>query len=116
MNTISQSISQSISHSIDQSIFSGIWDYIQSTRDEVIDLESRVQKAKNNVEEVQKLMSTWSKSPLFTRKEEKNDCLLNLTDREDRLKKRYDEINAIGEKIHGLLKVCCLLSVLPFCC
>ena len=85
--------------------YSGIWDYIQSTRDEVIDLENRVQKAKNNVEDVQKLMSTWSKSPLFTRKEEKNDSLLNLTDRDDRLKKRFDEINTIGEKIHGLLTV-----------
>lgn len=81
----------------------GIWEYIQSTRDQVVDLESRVQQTKNNVEEVQKLMSTWSKHPLFTRKEEKNDTLLNLTDREDRLKKRFDEIRTIGEQIHGLL-------------
>lgn len=83
----------------------GIWDYIQSTRDQVIDLESRVQKAKNNVEEIVKLMSTWSKAPLFTRKEEKNDTLLNLTDREERLNRRYNEIKAIGDQIHGLLKV-----------
>ena len=69
------------------------------------DLESRVQKAKSNVEEIVKLMSTWSKSPLFTRKEEKFDTLLNLTDREERLNKRYTEIKTIGGKIHGLLKV-----------
>ena len=85
--------------------FAGIWDYIQSTRDEVIDLESRVQKCKNNVDEIVKLMSTWSKAPLFTRKEEKNDCLLNLGDREERLNKRYTEIKTIGDQIHGLLKV-----------
>ena len=85
--------------------FVGIWDYIQSTRDEVIDLESRVQKCKNNVDEIVKLMSTWSKAPLFTRKEEKNDCLLNLGDREERLNKRYTEIKTIGDQIHGLLKV-----------
>ena len=71
----------------------------------MIDLETRVQKTKNNVEEIQKLMSTWSKLPLFTRKEEKNDTLLNLTDREERLNKRYNEIKAIGDQIHGLLKV-----------
>jgi dynein heavy chain len=83
----------------------GIWEYIQSTRDQVQDLQSRVQHTKNNVEEVQKLMGTWSKNPLFTRKEEKNDCLLNLTDREDRLRKRYEEIKNIGEQIHGLVQV-----------
>ncbi|WAR03796.1 DYHC-like protein [Mya arenaria] len=82
----------------------GIWEYIQSTRDTVIDLESRVQQTKNNVEEVQKLMSTWSKNPLFTRKEEKNDTLLNLTDRKDRLEKRYKEITDLGDQIHGLVK------------
>ena len=71
----------------------------------MIDLETRVQKAKNNVEEIVKLMSTWSKSPLFVRKEEKNDTLLNLTDREERLNKRYTEIRTIGDQIHGLLKV-----------
>ena len=71
----------------------------------MIDLETRVQQAKNNVEEVQKLMSTWSKAPLFTRKEEKNDSLLNLTDREDRLNKRFNEIKGIGEQIHTLLNV-----------
>lgn len=87
-------------------MLAGIWEYIQSTRDQVIDLETRVQQAKNNVEEIQKLMSTWSKAPLFTRKEEKNDTLLNLTDREDRLNKRYNEVKAIGDQIHGLLNVC----------
>ena len=50
-------------------------------------------------------MSTWSKNALFTRKEEKNDTLLNLTDREDRLKKRYDEIKNLGDQIHGLVEV-----------
>ena len=71
----------------------------------MIDLETRVQKTKNNVDEIVRLMSTWSKTPLFTRKEEKNDTLLNLTDRDDRLNKRYSEIKIIGEQIHGLLKV-----------
>ncbi|KAL3857821.1 hypothetical protein ACJMK2_012454, partial [Sinanodonta woodiana] len=82
----------------------GIWKYIEETRDKVFDLERRVQKTKDNVEEVRKLMATWSKVPLFVRKEEKNDTMINLDDRENRLNIRYTEIRMIGEKIHGLLE------------
>lgn len=87
------------------SLKSGAWDYIQKIRDGVIELESSVQKAKNNVEEIQKLMATWNKSPLFERKEDKHDTLLNLDDRKERLEKRYNEIRLVGEKIHTLLQV-----------
>ncbi|XP_013396327.1 dynein beta chain, ciliary isoform X2 [Lingula anatina] len=82
----------------------GAWDYIVETRDLVQDLEQRVQKAKNNVEEIQKLMATWSNTPLFERLEGKHESLLNLNDKEDRLKKRYNEIKTTGEKIHGLVQ------------
>lgn len=85
--------------------FVGVWEYIQKTRDQVIDLESRVQKAKDNVEEIKKLMSTWSKTPLFERKEDKHETLLNLDDRKERLDKRYSNIKDIGKKIHELLQV-----------
>ena len=83
----------------------GVWDYIEQTRDLVRDIESRTQNTKDNVEQIQKIMATWSKLPLFERKEGKNESLLNLDDREDRLKKRYDEIANAGEKIHALLNV-----------
>ncbi|KAJ8313224.1 hypothetical protein KUTeg_009222, partial [Tegillarca granosa] len=82
----------------------GVWDYIQKIRDGVIELESNVQKAKNNVEEIQKLMATWNKAPLFERKEDKHDTLLNLDDKKERLEKRYNEIKLVGEKIHTLLQ------------
>ncbi len=82
----------------------GAWEYIEETRDKVHDLEVRVQKSKDNVELIQKVMATWSKCPLFERKEGKNESLLNLDDRPDRLKKRYDEIEQAGERIHTLLK------------
>ena len=52
------------------------------------DLEQRVQKSKDNVEEIQKIMATWDHLPLFERKEVKHECLLNLDDREERLTKR----------------------------
>ncbi len=82
-----------------------MWEYIQETRDKVCDLEQRVQKAKDNVEQIQKLMAAWSKTPLFERKEGKHESLLNLEDRTERLKKRYDEIDQTGQKIHELVKV-----------
>lgn len=45
------------------------WDYIQSMCKTVHDLETRVQKAKDNVEKIEKFINTWSKEPLFTIKE-----------------------------------------------
>ena len=84
---------------------SDVWEYIDKTRDLVHDLETRVQRAKDNVEKLQKVMATWSKTPLFERKEGKNESLLNLDDRTDRLKKRYAEIEAAGVQLHQLLQV-----------
>jgi len=83
----------------------GIWEYIKETRDMVHNLESRLQSAKDNVEQIQKIMAMWSKSPLFERFENKNSSLLNLSDRDDRTKKRYEEITSYGTKIHEFLQV-----------
>ena len=56
----------------------GVWEYIESTRDKVRDLERRVRLAKLNVEQMQTIMKGWSQTPLFSRKEDKKDTLLNL--------------------------------------
>ena len=56
----------------------GVWEYIESTRDKVRDLEQRVRLAKANVEQMHTIMNGWSQSPLFRRKEDKKDTLLNL--------------------------------------
>ncbi|KAG7491786.1 hypothetical protein MATL_G00007500 [Megalops atlanticus] len=81
----------------------GIWDYIQQVRDAVHDLESRLQKTKDNVDEIQNIMKMWV-SPIFERKEGKKDTLLNLEDRSERLEKRYNHIRDSGDRIHSLLK------------
>ncbi|CAH2292037.1 dynein heavy chain 9, axonemal [Pelobates cultripes] len=81
----------------------GIWEYIQEVRDTVHDLERRVQKARDNVEEIQAIMKTWV-LPIFERKDGKRDSLLNLDDRSERLEKRYNLIRESGNKIHSLLK------------
>ncbi|XP_036372722.1 dynein heavy chain 9, axonemal [Megalops cyprinoides] len=81
----------------------GIWDYIQEVRDAVHDLESRLQKTKDNVDEIQNIMKMWV-SPIFERKEGKKDTLLNLEDRSERLERRYNHIRDSGDRIHSLLK------------
>ncbi|XP_071797739.1 dynein beta chain, ciliary isoform X1 [Asterias amurensis] len=87
----------------------GVWEYIQETRDQVRDLEKRVQKTKDNVDQIKKIMEDWSKTPLYERKELKDIALLALDDREERLNKRYGEITSTGEKIHSLVKENCEL-------
>ncbi|KAM3922058.1 dynein axonemal heavy chain 9 [Leptodactylus fuscus] len=81
----------------------GVWDYIQQVRDMVHDLERRVQKARDNVEEIQTIMKTWV-LPIFERKDGKKETLLNLDDRSERLEKRYNLIRESGTKIHQLVQ------------
>uniref|UniRef100_A0A7N6A444 Dynein heavy chain 9, axonemal n=1 Tax=Anabas testudineus TaxID=64144 RepID=A0A7N6A444_ANATE len=81
----------------------GIWQYIQEVRDSVCDLESRLQRTKDNVEEIQSCMRSWA-NPIFDRKEGKKDTLLGLEDKTERLDRFYSLIQSSGEKIHFLLK------------
>lgn len=83
----------------------GVWEYIVKIRDKIHDLERRVQKSKDNVTTIQNIMTTWNTTPLYERREEKTSCYLNLDNRYDRCAKRYAEIDAAGERIHGLLQV-----------
>lgn len=73
-------------------------------RDSVCDLESRLQRAKDNVEEIQRCMRAWA-GPVFGRKDGKRDTLLSLEDRAERLDRFYALVRSSGEKIHFLLKV-----------
>ena len=50
----------------------GIWEYIQGTRDAVVDLEKRVRLAKLNVEQIANEMAKWSVSPFYSRKDGKD--------------------------------------------
>jgi len=60
------------------SSYVGVWEYIEKTRDMVHDLQTRVQAAKDNVEEIGQIMTKWSEAPLYERKEGKKEGLLNL--------------------------------------
>ncbi|MCJ8738378.1 hypothetical protein PDJAM_G00035190 [Pangasius djambal] len=81
----------------------GIWEYIQDVREAVHDLEKRLQRTKDNVEEIQSIMKNWT-HPIFERKDGKKDTLLNLEDKQERLEKAYGQIRTSGAKLHFLLK------------
>ncbi|CAL8088370.1 unnamed protein product [Calicophoron daubneyi] len=80
------------------------WTYIQSTRDRVHDLQSRVVQTQENVKLIRTLMATWAKSPLFERKDGKRDTLLGLEDREDRCARRYTELKDANTQVAGLIE------------
>ncbi|XP_069917498.1 dynein axonemal heavy chain 9 isoform X4 [Oryctolagus cuniculus] len=81
----------------------GIWDYVIQITSSIHDLEQRIQKTKDNVEEIQNIMKTWV-TPVFKRKDGKRDCLLSLDDQHDRMEKYCNLIKGSGLKIHALVQ------------
>ncbi|NXF34813.1 DYH9 protein, partial [Nyctibius bracteatus] len=81
----------------------GVWDQISMMMDGVRDLERRIQKAKNNVEEIQTILRSWV-LPIFERKDGKRESLLSLEDCQDRLERCYSLVRASGLRIHALVK------------
>ncbi|XP_022380343.1 dynein heavy chain 9, axonemal [Enhydra lutris kenyoni] len=81
----------------------GIWDYVIQITNGIHDLKQRIQKAKDNVEEIQNIMKTWV-SPIFKRKDGKKECLLSMDDQHDRMEKYYHLIKESGLKIHALVQ------------
>ena len=59
-------------------VYTEAWEYIQSSRDRVCALERSVRLSKANVEAISTIMAGWSKVPLYRRKGDKKDALLNL--------------------------------------
>ncbi|CAH8868903.1 unnamed protein product [Trichobilharzia szidati] len=84
---------------------SDAWDYIEKTRNQVDDLKRRVVQTQENVQQIQLIMTNWSKLPLFERKDGKRETLLGLDDREDRCSKRYTEITEAGKQVLNLLHI-----------
>ncbi|XP_008853923.1 dynein heavy chain 9, axonemal [Nannospalax galili] len=81
----------------------GSWDYVLQISKSIHDLEQRIQKAKDNVKEIQSIMETWV-SPVFKRKEGKRECVLSLEDQHDRMGKYYSLIRESGHRIHALVQ------------
>ncbi|XP_062830067.1 dynein axonemal heavy chain 9 isoform X3 [Anolis carolinensis] len=81
----------------------GLWDRVLPMVDSVRDLEQRIQKTKDNIEEIQNIMKTWV-FPVFERKDGKKESLLYLDERHERLDRHYQLITDSGHKIHFLIK------------
>ncbi|ESO12478.1 hypothetical protein HELRODRAFT_155577 [Helobdella robusta] len=82
----------------------GAWEFITETKKCVSELNKKLFQTKANVDQMKKIMTTWSKTPLFDRSEGKTSTLLNISDKEDKLKKRYSELSQAGIKIHQLVR------------
>ncbi|TKS79999.1 Dynein heavy chain 11, axonemal [Collichthys lucidus] len=80
-----------------------LWDYIQSTRDLVKSISTRVQKSKANVEAIQALMGKFSHRAFITRKS-RGSTLLVFSDIEESVSKQHTLIRSTGEQLHQLLQ------------
>ncbi|VDN98885.1 unnamed protein product [Rodentolepis nana] len=79
----------------------GAWDHIATARDITNDLFQRVKQAEDNFCTIQKIMSTWTKEPLFERRGGKAE---NQLERTGKFEKRRIEIKEAGEKVENLLE------------
>lgn len=75
-------------------------DYLNELRQPVERLQARMQKTQSNLERIRSITSTWTKIPLFERKDGKKDAVLCLEERNDRISKRYAAFTEMSSTIH----------------
>nr|XP_051697525.1 dynein axonemal heavy chain 17 [Oryctolagus cuniculus] len=80
-----------------------VFQYIQEMREILHSLQNRIQRAKQNVEGVSQAMKDWSSNPLFERKDNKKEALLDLDGRMVNLNKRYTAVKDAGVKIQAMV-------------
>ncbi|XP_005407434.1 PREDICTED: dynein heavy chain 17, axonemal [Chinchilla lanigera] len=81
----------------------GVFQYIQEMREILYNLQNRIQKAKQNIEGITQVMQEWSANPLFERKDNKKEALLDLDGRMVNLNKRYTAVKEAGVKIQAMV-------------
>lgn len=81
------------------------WEYTERMKLLVHDLEQRLQQSKDNIKVIQKIMNSWMEHPLFSRKDNKKEALLNMEDREDTLAKKFVTFQEDDFRIHKLIEV-----------
>lgn len=93
MNWLSSSINST--HSI-----ADIMEYLMKLREPVERLQIRMQQTQRNLSEIKAIMSAWAKTPLFERKDSKKDSVLCMEERNDRITRRYAEMEAASTMVH----------------
>ncbi|XP_016061753.1 PREDICTED: dynein heavy chain 17, axonemal [Miniopterus natalensis] len=81
----------------------GVFEYIQEMREILHNLQNRIQKAKQNIEAISQVMKDWSANPMFERKDNKKEALLDLDGRLVNLNKRYTAVKEAGIKIQAMV-------------
>lgn len=69
-------------------------------REPVERLQIRMQQTQCNLNEIKATMSAWTKTPLFERKDSKKDSVLCMEERNDRIARRYAEMEANSKMVH----------------
>uniref|UniRef100_A0A8C5LC16 Dynein axonemal heavy chain 17 n=1 Tax=Jaculus jaculus TaxID=51337 RepID=A0A8C5LC16_JACJA len=80
-----------------------VFQYIQEMREILYNLQNRMQKAKQNIEGITQAMKDWSANPLFERKDNKKEALLDLDGRVANLNKRYTAVKDAGVRIQAMV-------------
>uniref|UniRef100_A0A452UE75 Dynein axonemal heavy chain 17 n=1 Tax=Ursus maritimus TaxID=29073 RepID=A0A452UE75_URSMA len=81
----------------------GVLEYIQEMREILHNLQNRIQKAKQNIDGISQAMKDWSANPMFERKDNKKEALLDLDGRVVNLNKRYTMVKEAGLKIQAMV-------------
>ncbi|XP_069339031.1 dynein axonemal heavy chain 17 [Eulemur rufifrons] len=81
----------------------GVFQYIQEMREILYNLQNRMQKAKQNIDAISQVMKDWSANPMFERKDNKKEALLDLDGKMANLNKRYVAVKDAGLKIQAMV-------------
>ncbi|CAD7668337.1 unnamed protein product [Nyctereutes procyonoides] len=81
----------------------GVLEYIQEMREILHNLQNRIQKAKQNIDGISQAMKDWSANPMFERKDNKKEALLDLEGRVVNSNKRYTAVKDAGLKIQAMV-------------
>lgn len=74
--------------------------YLEKLRMPVQRLQARMQATQSNLERIRCITATWTKVPLFERKDGKRDAVLCMDERNDRIAKRYGALVESSTTVH----------------
>lgn len=79
-------------------------DYLNEFRKPVEQLQHRMQKTHQNLNQIKSIMTSWIKIPLFERKDSRKDSVLCMDERNERISKRYAEMTTASATIHRFIR------------
>ncbi|KAF5277248.1 hypothetical protein FQR65_LT00356 [Abscondita terminalis] len=81
----------------------GLWDYMAQLHTMVGNIQQHVEKSQENLAKIRNALIPFARQPLFERKDNRKDTVLSLDEKEERIKKRYTEIEKATKSIKVLL-------------